>query len=47
MMTEGRIQYILDTLHHSEDHTFWDFDIAYDALWGGYTLNDALPSSKS
>lgn len=39
MMIEGRIQHILDTLHHSEGHTFWDFDRASGDPWCGYARN--------
>ncbi|KOY85867.1 hypothetical protein AD998_06670 [bacterium 336/3] len=38
-MTEEQIQQILEQLHHSEDHTHWDFDVAYGSSWSGYTRN--------
>ncbi len=38
-MTAEQIQHILDTLHNSEEHTYWDFDKAYGSSWSGYTRN--------
>ncbi len=38
-MTPEKIQHILDTLHNSEDHTYWDFDKSSGDSWSGYTRN--------
>jgi hypothetical protein len=38
-MTAEEIKHILDTLHSSEDHKYWDFDSASGDTWGGYTRN--------
>lgn len=38
-MTEEKIQDTLNYLHHSDDHTTWDFDRSSGDPWGGYTRN--------